>query len=301
MFGSVILDVAIGLIFVYLLLSIICSAAKELLESYLKKRSKELENGIKLLLNDDKKTGLAKQVFEHPLICSLSKWGALPSYISARNFALALTNIVHPKQVVGSAARPLTLRQSIGKIVDNEKVKQALLALADAAGDDLNKFREQIEEWFNSTMDRVSGWYKRWSQVVIFCLGVLVTVGMNADTIAIVTTLSQDQHTRQRLVDAAAAAKQPQEASNVDLEAMQTKMREVGALGLPIGWDSMDPRTVPKCDSKAWANWASKVIGWLLTILAISLGAPFWFDILNKFMMARSAKKPSEKSKKTVN
>jgi hypothetical protein len=39
-----------------------------------------------------------------------------------------------------------------------------------------------------------------------------------------------------------------------------------------------------------------KLPGWLLTGMAISLGAPFWFDLLNKFMVVRSTIKPQEKS-----
>jgi hypothetical protein len=39
------------------------------------------------------------------------------------------------------------------------------------------------------------------------------------------------------------------------------------------------------------------IVGWLVTAFAIMLGAPFWFDVLNKFMVIRSTIKPHEKSK----
>jgi hypothetical protein len=38
------------------------------------------------------------------------------------------------------------------------------------------------------------------------------------------------------------------------------------------------------------------LLGWLITALAVMLGAPFWFDVLNKFMVIRSTVKPREKS-----
>jgi hypothetical protein len=38
------------------------------------------------------------------------------------------------------------------------------------------------------------------------------------------------------------------------------------------------------------------LLGWAITAFAISLGAPFWFDLLNKFMVIRSTVKPFEKS-----
>src|SRR5260370_37288431 len=98
MFGSAMLDVAIGMIFVYLLLSLISSAIKEGIESWVKKRAIDLEKGVRELLNDHTGTGLAKQLFNHPFISSLYKGSyeppgklslltgtKLPSYIPASN------------------------------------------------------------------------------------------------------------------------------------------------------------------------------------------------------------------------
>src|SRR5437868_2780333 len=108
MFGSMILEVAIGLIFVYLFLSLVCLAAKEGLEALMKKRAIDLERGIRELLNDPEGQGLAKGLYEHPLIDGLFKgkfeeqkgghfWTNLPSYIPAKDFALALVDVVlHP-------------------------------------------------------------------------------------------------------------------------------------------------------------------------------------------------------------
>ena len=53
MFNSTILDVAIGMIFVYLLLSLICSAAHEMIEYWLKKRASDLERGVRELLTTE--------------------------------------------------------------------------------------------------------------------------------------------------------------------------------------------------------------------------------------------------------
>src|SRR4051812_39062997 len=94
MFGSEILDVAIGMIFVYLLLSLICSAVNEMIEAQMKNRARDLEKGIRNLLTD---TNLADKLYEHPLIKGLyiDKKGK-PSYIPARTFALTLLNIVAP-------------------------------------------------------------------------------------------------------------------------------------------------------------------------------------------------------------
>jgi hypothetical protein len=326
MFGSGILDVAIGLIFIYLLLSIICSAINELIEAWLKKRATDLERGLRELLNDPNGTGLVKRLYEHPLIYGLFKdnynpnlikkghypgKSKLPSYIPSRNFALALMDIVLPATPTTAAATssgaagatapflahaavgPLqTLRNAINKI-GNPRVEQALMTLVDAAGDDVINARENIETWYNSTMERVGGWYKRRVQRTIFLLGIGVAIAVNADTITISTSLSYDQALRNSLVSAAQeyAKNQPQNLSDNPKERVKENLEEIRKFGLPVGWNKADPRTIPTTA----VDWTMKVIGWLLTAIAISLGAPFWFDLLNKFMGARSTIKPRQK------
>src|SRR5258706_3752031 len=187
MFNSGIIDVAISLVFVYLLLSLVCTAINEVIDGMLKKRASNLERGIRELLNDQDGKGLVKDLYDHPLIYSMfrgeynpEKPKTLPSYIPARNFALALMDVVLPAQAVGtdgggaSGATGATtwsprsaeisplkpLREAIG-LMTNEKTKRALMTLVDAAGNDISKARENIEGWYDSSMDRAAGWYKR--------------------------------------------------------------------------------------------------------------------------------------------
>src|SRR6266849_6014836 len=110
MFGSNILDIAIGVVFVYLLLSLICSAINEALASMLQKRSSNLFEGIKNLLNDPEFTGLAQQLYNHGLIDGISQNAAdvnkpnlKPSYIPAAHFSLALLDILGARGAVAAA------------------------------------------------------------------------------------------------------------------------------------------------------------------------------------------------------
>lgn len=73
MLGLEMLDVAIGVIFVYLLISLICSAVNELIEAKLKLRAVDLEQGIRGLLNDPDGSKFTKSLYDHPLIYSLFK------------------------------------------------------------------------------------------------------------------------------------------------------------------------------------------------------------------------------------
>ena len=149
-------------------------------------------------------------------------------------------------------------------------------------------------------MDRVAGWYKRRTQGITLTLGLLIAIAINADTLFIARALSNDASLRKGLVAAAEArANKPlstdPSASGKDIEQYLTNLK---LLGLPIGWQDRpdalpDPPWVP-----AWAKPAmvQHWLGWALTALAVSLGAPFWFDMLNKFIVIRSTVKPHEKS-----
>ena len=101
MFGSQVLEVVIGLVLMYLLLSLICSSIREGVEACLKARAGDLQRGIRELFQDRDGTGLTKELYEHPLVYGLfkgeyspGKSGNLPSYIPSRSFAVALLDIV---------------------------------------------------------------------------------------------------------------------------------------------------------------------------------------------------------------
>ncbi|MGR9116916.1 MAG: hypothetical protein ACU85E_14225, partial [Gammaproteobacteria bacterium] len=81
------------------------------------------------------------------------------------------------------------------------------------------------------------------------------------------------------------------------LQRLNDLKTQLADLGLPVGW-----RGVEWSEMTAGAV-ISKIFGWLLTTLALTFGAPFWFDVLNKFMSFRSAIKPrpaDETKKSTV-
>jgi hypothetical protein len=193
------------------------------------------------------------------------------------------------------------LRDAIGKLPPGE-VKTSLLALLRRSDDDLIKARMAIEGWFNDAMDRVSGWYKRRTQVWTLVIALALTLAANADTIQIARKLWADPVLRSKVVEEAKArAQKPRPTVSVEYrdeddptnptvtrldEGNQLSTNEKDLLGQLVGWQSKDNfnRLTP--------------LGWLLTVLAVSLGAPFWFDMLNKIMNVRFAgKSPDEKAK----
>jgi len=359
MFDSDILEVAIGLALVFALVSTICTAVREGFETFLKTRASYLEYGIRQLLNDPNARGIAKEVFDHPLISGLyigsfkpstekhapddakaiaaandappkrrmnAQNKNLPSYIPSANFARALLDVVARGPANGGAAdassQPITLARVRGNLanIDNPHLQRALLSALDAAEGDINLLRKNIEGWYDSAMDRVSGWYKRTTQKMLFVIAFVVVAALNVNTVTIADYLFRHDAERTALVAGIQAPSNDAAQQKLSYEDANKKLED---MHLPIGWTGGwgAPRTQAErftahcvkppekdkaaCDAgdvsvvfAAWDDVAGPIVGWLLTALAAMLGAPFWFDVLSKFMTVRSTVKPREPEKK---
>ena len=303
MLGLDTLDVAIGLVFVYLMVSFVCSAAAEVVELIWKERPRSLHDGIVELVGSD----FVQKIYEHPLVAALyqndyvTRARSLPSYIPSRNFALAVLGMIGAP-TAGQATNLDDIKQSIDALAGNPKtakIYNALNAIYLGAEGKAENVIKGVEDWYNSTMDRVSGWYKRYAQWWLLFFGIIIAVAMNVDTVNIVRYLAVNKTTRDAIVASASAAVQrgmPQPGQPATVKEAESQLVEsignVNALGLPIGWGKNpvwdSSQVVPAVKAHG--------IGWLLTAVAVSFGAPFWFDVLNKFMVVRSTVKPKEKS-----
>jgi hypothetical protein len=295
MFGSNILDTAIGLALIYSILSVITSSINEMISSRTGKRATNLAQGITELLNDDKAVTLQK-LYDHPFISSLFrgkydaalKENTLPSYIPSRNFALAIMDLV--RKSGSESGSPTDFVACVDKMPDGP-IKESLQAIVSNAGNDASKIRETIEQWYNSSMDRVAGWYKRHTQRVILVIGIVTVCVLNADTFSMGRILSQEQGIRSSVVMAASGLA-TKNGSKPGQTALDEKLSSLEHTGLPFGWHPGDSRLMPQ----SLGGWINKMFGLLLTAVAVSLGAPFWFDVLNRLMVVRSTVKPHEKS-----
>jgi hypothetical protein len=517
MFGSEILDIIIGLIFVYFLLSLVCSAINEYIASITNKRGKVLVQGIEALLKD---SGVTDAFYEHPLVATLigekdlldrymareknltTNWWPgfrwvyrlyswfrhhdlrhyrIPSYLPARTFALALLDAAgynHPANrragdpvtsrsiappstgaaadadtpasggaekttaVPGAApggtqlatppmpANPSAsadpgsggdppasgLRPSFRKVLDTLQrdsavdvaefstlemaarladenlpaaVRDRVGGLLAQGGFEIQKLHDSVEVWFNNGMDRVSGSYKRHTQTMLFAIGVVVSIAVNADTLDLWRRLSTDKSLRDGLANQAVQSYESIRAAQVLAAAntapadtpaanagavadstdatrpamtdttapagdttrrgtragvlasaiqrssspdqaharmvLDSAIAELDQTQLRLGWTARDAERlgvlVPsaalpvagqrvaatrpqwRVEWRPW-NWYRttfwpKLIGLLVTAFALSLGAPFWFDMLNKVVNIRSAgRAPDERAKK---
>lgn len=484
MTGSSVLDVAIGMMFIYLLFGVLCTAFNEMLASLTNKRGRNLMDGIQNLLNDPDYTGLAHQIYNHGLIDGISQNATstnrpnrLPSYIPSNSFSLALVDILTTRGALATAHCPLldtaekcdddydaavraagkqpnpaqqqtiaqaaqaqksaeqALIDAIQQATKNEEEKreardqtphnaqpteqwraaarqlelakaalkmlyerraaiasaktpkdaqriqlsanatEAVMALgrAIAKGETdplltienaiaqlpnghtketlavlldktrrelctgehaLETLRKNLENWFNQSMERVSGWYKRWSQKISLSFACFLVVLCNIDTLQIAQRLMNDSALRASLVRAATVVAQrandeargdnantaANDAANPPLTLSNDVSREIVNMAaqnpnLPFGWDfsrwTSNKNAAEEATKKTaggntvhnqpsdWQltlHWIvlvlGKLIGLGISIFAISLGAPFWFDLLIKFINVRSGGKP---------
>jgi hypothetical protein len=355
MFGSNVLEIGIGLVLTYLCISLVVTACNELIATMLRSRARNLERGIANLL--DGKTTLpkgwenlpefrwTKAFFDHQLVNALSTDGQRPSYVPSHTFATTLMHMVTraASSATSDPARPVAqpaaaadsvmpglcsfddIQKSV-KSIQNQNVREALLPLIEAARADtsagvaaINKLNEQIEIWFDHTMDRVSGWYKARTQRVLFCIALVAAFALNVDTVAICRRLGRDDTLRAALVESAkqystfaathtttdATASTNETSVGKSMDNLQTEVGHLSGLGLPIGWTYSD-QSRPEPDdtdlrcvfSHGWVFTLTKIAGVLLTAFAASLGAPFWFDTLNRLMAVRgTGKSPEEQPK----
>ncbi|MDH7464350.1 hypothetical protein QEG73_23835 [Chitinophagaceae bacterium 26-R-25] len=477
MFNNVALDVFIGLVFVFLLYSLLATILQEMISTKLAFRSKVLEKAVIRMLEDGKATtangfwsrlksfahllgkpNLLKDktitpwFYAHPLIRYLGEdnFYSKPAYISPQNFSKVIVDLLKGfgKDDVNEVQ---TISDSInnGKIyklpinLESDKKNPAVKALLFQQQDtvvsaletvdinmdtalflrslwlesnaDLDTFKLKLEGWFNDTMDRCSGWYKRYNRVILFILGLIMAIFFNVDTIAIHSILAKDKTARDQLVQMAISRQQQYGSIIENLYDDTAKLRRVVAaqnndtainaiyqqlnndantanevLGLGWGWsdtckicketltkqyslklDSLKENVITiktnkvlsaalndsikyytdnaqklkdkneiegaknrilalqtqqksidaslqKLDSTSFAQYARMqsftarcayiqserdkhwfknsasqpgglvtIIGWLITAVAICLGAPFWFDMLNKLISIR--------------
>jgi hypothetical protein len=262
--GSAVLEAAIGLALIYLLFAVFCAAANEWIAAILDTRATMLHQGIVQLLDS---SAIAKQFYSHPLIRALMKDGEHPSYLPARAFARAVMDIATPLHA-GSITFE-QLEEGIKGMPDSG-ARASLLAVLQAAGQRIEDAQHAIEGWYNDGMDRVSGWYKQRTRLWTALVAAAITVAANADTIRMARDFWLEPALRSSVTMAAISG------------------HAIQAVEPVLGWSGVTDWNNP-------AAWLARVAGWLLTVVAVSMGAPFWFDVLNKIVSVRGAGKPPEK------
>jgi hypothetical protein len=186
------------------------------------------------------------------------------------------------------------------------RLREALSGYLTAGGVTLDRWREGVESWFDEKMDRVSGWYGRRTRWWLLLYAVAIVVLLNADTALFARTLWRDATVREAVVAQAEVVTQSDGSQDPceDPTCVANRLKDVKALNLPLGWPDLqvgdwgtspayvDDDRVPR----SGADWWLKALGLALTAAALTMGAPFWFDLLNKVTNFRAAGPPPQRS-----
>jgi hypothetical protein len=403
MTGNVALDVVIGLVFVYLLYSLYATILMELISSLLGLRAKNLRYTLKRMLCDEQKydslpakwlAGLATTFIRSAGIAANLKsrrlydtfmnqpnikylgsggFGGRPSYLSAENYSKALIDSIRLNDPDLPEMGNIEMGLAMGLKAAPETRRHIQALLKDANSDPV-KFKILVENWYNDTMERSTGWFKQTTQIVVAMIGLVLAVSFNVNSIEIIRKLSTDKDARDQMVKLATdfnknnptlpgstATTAADTASLINDSIQREELKKIkqsleqeiadSRSVLQSSWffpDSVMYHTLPvdsvhqdsiklmvdtaggfiilhqRVDTailkrqfkekdfenvKLEGDWLplrpfwyklryvfadGHVWGYLLTVLALSLGAPFWFDLLNKLVKLRTGKQAME-------
>ncbi len=374
----VVVDITLGLVFIYLILSLLASEIQELIATFLQWRAKHLKNSIELLLSGGseseesditKAKDLVQKLYNDPLINTLNQQAkdqlekqlrgktrstqkkALgdkqsgPSYLPSETFAITLldtlkipqliNHVKHPskevktnlhiilasykelqqginnptsasyqkiKEIYGDIDEtfikfvneelpnevPDNLIKSLGVIAQRSQIKIGDLT------EEMSQFKNEVETWFDRSMDRASGVYKRNAKGIAILIGISIAILTNTDTFHLIKRLSQDSVIRSTITQSAS-----QRIDYIkDSEARKEIDQLLGNASVPIGWQNINQQfeRLEIRDSNKLnvlliiiLQGVKVICGWIVSGLAIAMGAPFWFDILNKVINVRNA------------
>ncbi len=330
-----ILDLVLGMIFIYFLLSIISNAIIEMAMQYTRARAEVLEKWLKSVL-DENGSELSKLIMNHTAVKVLSKVDKSPSYIGAKNFTTALLDKItkdpnSPNSLVSDLA---TMEKNIAasKMLPKEMQSMLLLYASEAKTNfaaisvktkgEIDLFREKIESWYDASMERLTGNLKQdYARKFTWATAIVITLVANADSISLAKYLYDNPTASAKLASQATAIAQNEEMKAkmealkaqladttnqaIEMDTLILVMKENSQLikesasnlqsSIPLGWNKHEFRHI-----KGW-GWIwfflSKFFGLTATVLAISMGAPFWFDMINKVANLRNTGAKPEPNK----
>ncbi len=351
MSGLPILDLVLGLIFIYFLLSIICSSAVEIVQSAGGFRAKQLEKWIRQIFNKpalnadgkfydtngntysedqfgnlvdvngkiskrDNLVTLGGAILDHSATTALSKAGKTGTYIDATNFVTALLDKIsikksgHESPLSTQLDVPASIEDYINKLKTTVSLtpdlQRTLIGFANAAKSSatpdisqLEAFGKKIEDWYDTSNQRLTGTFKRKVATPLTILFALIlTLAGNIDSVAISKYLYTNKEVSKQIADKAVAvipsfkdtASKPlsDTAAANNIKRGVESLNSVISAGFPIGWGK-------DFSFKMFtSSFSDHILGWLATIFAIMMGAPFWFDMFNKIANLRgSGAKPT--------
>ena len=305
-----ILEVAIGLVMMWLVLSVVTMEIQNWLSQALNTRAKFLQASLLTMFKNEQV--LVDQFYNHPVIKELGTFDRkgtyrkptyIPNDVFARVAMEILTNTskqsaalgpeaVSFSEMAGGAQQVIQRNPELKELTDYlfpgmDQYGAVPFGLGDRQGR-LEKYRENLKKWFDNNMEKASIWYKQYALTIAFFIGLGLALFFNVDTINVIQKLWREPTIRQALV---------MQADNYQLEEGIDNISQVpgyfDSLSLPVGWTS-----IPLADTSVCQNFVNltpdgevayragndcrvlvnippsyDVLGWIIKILGLLISA----------------------------
>ncbi|MEB3339261.1 hypothetical protein [Okeania sp.] len=189
----------------------------------------------------------------------------------------------------------------------SEKIKREFSAMARTAmnrfsdqEEQLKYLEQQLQSWYNRSIEYVLEIYDRESKNIAIILSVIIVLMFNIDTVNIIDNLSKSEiasNLSNKITEVIVSNYESNLCSEFNSETefenclqdqLMTTFKALDKIdNLPIGWNFSEPlkeQLIPL----NFPNIIKAVTGWIISIIAISQGAPFWFGILNNLLNFKS-------------
>lgn len=294
MVGSGMIDLVVGILFIFLVFSLLVSAVNEGLTKLLAWRSRHLWRALRQILDGEKPSLTVDQrpkvsateaitwtdrLYTHPLVRQLER--RVPtsrsrlSHLSADDFSRALIDLLLPDS--NGSATVAEVRTAVRGLPTNSPLRAPLLAILNDMGDRLDQLRRGIGDWFDARMEALSSAYKRHVRLLLIAVGLLIALLFNVDAIGATRQLYRDQALRSAVAEQAVAIVAECQEDESPVQCTRKQVAKVDpAIRLPVGWPDSDGID------------GLQIVGWMIGGVALGQGAPFWFDLLRKASKLRS-------------
>jgi hypothetical protein len=300
MVGSSVVDMVVGVLFVFLVFSLVVSGVNEVITRLFAWRSRHLWRSLWQLLDGEEKKGTAdprpgrvdptsarwtERLYAHTLIQQLEGWTPTGrsrlSNIPASDFSRAVLDLVSEDEVTTDGVRAALIGPRDAPETETPRastpLEESLRALARSAGARVEDLLGDIEDWFDARMEALSKSYKSHVKWVLVAVGIVVAVVFNVDAVGASQRLYRDEALRTAVADQATAVVAACEGQADVSACTRERVAKVdAAIRLPVGW--------PDPDGITWVQG----LGWLIAGIALGQGAPFWFDVLRRAGKLRS-------------
>jgi hypothetical protein len=198
----------------------------------------------------------------------------------------------------GGSPEAQALFNRLGQATITPALRDSLAAIArkteittDTVRDDVQQFGYEIEKWFERSMERATGVYKRNAKAVALLIGIATAISINADSFHIATRLAVDPILRNSITQTAdrlVAESEGDFSQNID-QVQQAVNQALDEIPFPMGYGEV----VVQQQLAAEQSWPipfipRRLLGWLVSGFAISMGSTFWFNLLKRVIDVRN-------------